>query len=68
MAGRLGLHEFNTGSDAGRMKTVAEPDGDYYILNGTKKFHHPMESRARCLWWLPRTGELLDMRHDAMDY
>lgn len=36
--GAWGLTEPNTGSDAGNMKTVAEKDGDYWILNGAKNF------------------------------
>lgn len=36
--GAWGLTEPNTGSDAGNMSTVAEKDGDYYILNGAKNF------------------------------
>jgi len=38
--GAWGLTEANTGSDAMRMKCVAQEDGDYYILNGTKKLDH----------------------------
>src|SRR5688572_4339193 len=36
--GAWGLTEPNTGSDSGNMKSVAVPDGDYYIINGTKNF------------------------------
>ena len=36
--GAWGLTEPNTGSDAGRMKTVAKREGDHYIINGTKNF------------------------------
>ncbi|WP_317192610.1 acyl-CoA dehydrogenase family protein [Fulvivirga lutea] len=36
--GAWGLTEPNTGSDAGNMRTVAEEDGDYYVLNGAKNF------------------------------
>ena len=36
--GAWGLTEPNTGSDAGNMKTTAIPDGDYWILNGTKSW------------------------------
>ncbi len=36
--GAWGLTEPNTGSDAGNMRTVAIPDGDYWILNGSKNF------------------------------
>ena len=34
--GAWGLTEPNTGSDAMRMQTVTEKDGDYYIINGMK--------------------------------
>lgn len=36
--GAWGLTETNTGSDSARMLTVAEKDGDYYVLNGAKNF------------------------------
>jgi alkylation response protein AidB-like acyl-CoA dehydrogenase len=36
--GAWGLTEPNTGSDAGNMRTVAERDGDYYVINGAKNF------------------------------
>lgn len=36
--GAWGLTEPNTGSDAGNMRTVAEKDGDHYVLNGAKNF------------------------------
>ena len=36
--GSWGLTEPNTGSDAGNMKTIAQPDGDYWIINGAKNF------------------------------
>lgn len=36
--GAWGLTEPNTGSDAGNMRTVAEQDGDYYVINGAKNF------------------------------
>ena len=36
--GAWGLTEPNTGSDAGRMKTVAKREGDTYVINGTKNF------------------------------
>ncbi|MCK4339514.1 MAG: acyl-CoA dehydrogenase family protein, partial [Candidatus Cloacimonetes bacterium] len=32
------LTEADAGSDAGAIKTTATKDGDYYILNGTKRF------------------------------
>ncbi|GAA4826277.1 acyl-CoA dehydrogenase family protein [Algivirga pacifica] len=36
--GAWGLTEPNTGSDAGRMKTTAKKEGEYWILNGSKNF------------------------------
>ncbi|WP_316044790.1 acyl-CoA dehydrogenase family protein [Reichenbachiella agarivorans] len=36
--GAWGLTEPNTGSDAGNMMTVAKPDGDHWVINGTKNF------------------------------
>ncbi len=36
--GAWGLTETNTGSDSARMLTIAEKDGDYYVLNGAKNF------------------------------
>ncbi|WP_242920872.1 acyl-CoA dehydrogenase family protein [Pontibacter liquoris] len=36
--GAWGLTEPNTGSDAGNMRTVAVPDGDYWVINGAKNF------------------------------
>ena len=36
--GAWGLTEPNTGSDAGNMRTVAERDGDYYVINGAKNW------------------------------
>ncbi|GAB2802639.1 acyl-CoA dehydrogenase AcdA [Rhabdobacter roseus] len=36
--GAWGLTEPNTGSDAGNMRTVAQRDGDSWILNGSKNF------------------------------
>jgi len=37
-AGCWGLTEPEAGSDAFSLKTTAKPDGDYYILNGSKTF------------------------------
>lgn len=57
--GAWGLTEPNTGSDAGRMKTVAEKDGDYYIINGAKNFiTHGKSGHVAVV--VVRTGELLD--------
>lgn len=36
--GAWGLTEPNTGSDAANMKTVAERDGDSWVINGAKNF------------------------------
>ncbi len=36
--GAWGLTESSSGSDAGNMKTTAEKDGNFYILNGNKTF------------------------------
>lgn len=38
MIGAFALTEPNAGSDAGAASTTAKPDGDFYILNGTKIF------------------------------
>ncbi|QMU31321.1 acyl-CoA dehydrogenase family protein [Adhaeribacter radiodurans] len=57
--GAWGLTEPNTGSDAGNMRTVAVPDGDYYILNGTKNFiTHGKSSNIAVV--IARTGEVGD--------
>ncbi len=57
--GAWGLTEPNTGSDAGRMKCVAEKDGDYYVINGTKNFiTHGRSGHVAVV--IVRTGELLD--------
>ncbi len=36
--GGWGLTEPGSGSDAGGMQSVAEPNGDHYVLNGSKTF------------------------------
>jgi alkylation response protein AidB-like acyl-CoA dehydrogenase len=36
--GAWGLTEPSSGSDAGAMQTIAQRDGDYYILRGSKNF------------------------------
>mgnify|MGYP006277029323 FL=1 len=57
--GAWGLTEPNTGSDAGRMKCVAEKDGDYYVINGAKNFiTHGKSGQVAVV--VVRTGELLD--------
>lgn len=59
--GAWGLTEPNTGSDAARMKTVAEKDGDYYVINGAKNFiTHGKSGQVSVV--VVRTGELLDSR------
>jgi alkylation response protein AidB-like acyl-CoA dehydrogenase len=59
--GAWGLTEANTGSDAMRMKCVAQEDGDHYILNGTKNWiTHGISGDVAVV--LARTGELLDSR------
>ncbi len=59
--GAWGLTEANTGSDAGRMKCVAEKDGDHYIINGTKNWiTHGLSGEVAVV--IVRTGELLDSR------
>jgi alkylation response protein AidB-like acyl-CoA dehydrogenase len=57
--GAWGLTEPNTGSDAGRMKCVAERDGDHYIINGNKSWiTHGISGQVAVV--IVRTGELLD--------
>jgi len=57
--GAWGLTEPNTGSDAGRMKTVAEKDGEYYVINGAKNFiTHGKSGHVAVV--VVRTGEPLD--------
>lgn len=59
--GAWGLTEPNTGSDAGRMKCVAEKDGDYYVINGTKSWiTHGISGHVAVV--IVRTGELLDSK------
>ncbi len=54
-----GLTEPNTGSDAMRMKVTAKEDGDYYVLNGAKRFiTHGISGDVAVV--IARTGELLD--------
>ncbi len=58
--GAWGLTEPNTGSDAGRMRTVAEKQADGgYLLNGAKNFiTHGISGEVAVV--IARTGELLD--------
>lgn len=59
--GAWGLTEPNTGSDAGRMKTVAVKTGDNYVINGTKCWiTHGISAEVAVV--IVRTGELLDSR------
>jgi len=54
--GAWGLTETGTGSDSGRMATVATKDGDYYILNGAKNFiTHAISGDVAVI--IARTGE-----------
>ncbi len=57
--GAWGLTEPNTGSDAGNMRTVAEKDGDYYVINGAKNFiTHGVSGDVAVV--IVRTGETGD--------
>ena len=57
--GAWGLTEPNTGSDAMRMKTVAQKDGEYWVINGAKNWiTHGLSGDVAVV--LVRTGELLD--------
>ena len=57
--GAWALTEPNTGSDAMRMKCVAEQDGDYWVINGSKNFiTHGISGDIIVV--IVRTGNLLD--------
>ena len=57
--GAWGLTEPNTGSDAGRMMTTAKQDGEYWVLNGAKRWiTHGKSGNVAVV--IVRTGELLD--------
>lgn len=59
--GAWGLTEANTGSDAMRMRCVAEEDGDYFVINGAKNWiTHGKSGDVAVV--LARTGDLLDSR------
>jgi alkylation response protein AidB-like acyl-CoA dehydrogenase len=54
--GAWGLTEQNTGSDAGGMLTTAIPDGDHFIINGSKNFiTHAISGDVAVV--IVRTGE-----------
>jgi alkylation response protein AidB-like acyl-CoA dehydrogenase len=60
--GAWGLTEPNTGSDAMRMRCVAERDGEeHFVINGSKNFITHGASGNVCVV-VARTGELLDSR------
>lgn len=57
--GAWGLTEPNTGSDAANMRTVAQKDGEYWVINGAKNFiTHGVSGDVAVL--IARTGELGD--------
>jgi len=59
--GAWGLTEPNTGSDAARMQCVAQRDGAYWVINGTKSWiTHGKSGNVAVV--IVRTGELLDSR------
>jgi len=54
--GAWGLTETGSGSDAGGLTTVAQKEGDYYILNGSKNFiTHAISAQVAVV--IARTGE-----------
>lgn len=54
--GAWGLTETGSGSDAGSLATVAQKEGDYYILNGSKNFiTHAISAQVSVV--IARTGE-----------
>ncbi len=57
--GAWGLTEANTGSDAMRMRCVAEQDGDDWVINGTKNWiTHGISGQVAVV--IVRTGKELD--------
>lgn len=59
--GAWGLTEAGTGSDAMRMKVIAEKDGNEWVLNGAKNWiTHGISAEVAVI--LARTGDLLDSR------
>jgi alkylation response protein AidB-like acyl-CoA dehydrogenase len=54
--GAWGLTETGSGSDAGGLTTVAQKEGDYYVLNGSKNFiTHAISAQVAVV--IARTGE-----------
>lgn len=54
--GAWGLTETGSGSDAGGLATVAQKEGDYYLINGSKNFiTHAISAQAAVV--IARTGE-----------
>jgi alkylation response protein AidB-like acyl-CoA dehydrogenase len=54
--GAWGLTETGSGSDAGGLTTVAQKEGDYYVLNGSKNFiTHAISAHVAVV--IARTGE-----------
>ncbi|SHO63939.1 acyl-CoA dehydrogenase family protein [Algoriphagus zhangzhouensis] len=57
--GAWGLTEPNTGSDSANMKTVAQKEGEYFIINGAKNFiTHGYSGDVAVV--IARTGEVGD--------
>ena len=54
--GCYGLTEPDSGSDAAGMKSVAEKDGDYYIINGNKMWI-TLRQYGRCFSYFAKTDK-----------
>jgi len=55
----MGLTEPEAGSDISHLRTVAKPDGDHYLLNGSKRFMSSGASASVYLIWTtldPKAG------------